>query len=113
MAAGADLCNSARAMMFALGCIQSLRCHNNTCPTGIATQKKNLESGLNVKDKAARVFNFHDQTVSSAIEITAAMGIDSMEKIKRKHIYQWSAENNRSMRLDEIYKVVEEGAYLN
>lgn len=113
MAAGADICNSARAMMFSLGCIQSLRCHNNTCPTGIATQKKNLVSGLDVKNKSERVFNFHNKTVDSAVEITAAMGIDNMEKIRRKHIYQWSAENNRSMRLDEIYPVVEDGAYLS
>ena len=34
---GADLCNSARAMMLALGCIQALECHENTCPTGVAT----------------------------------------------------------------------------
>ena len=39
---GADLCNSARGMMFALGCIQALECHNNTCPTGVATQDPTL-----------------------------------------------------------------------
>src|SRR5699024_321905 len=34
---GADYVNSARAMMMALGCIQSLRCAENTCPVGVAT----------------------------------------------------------------------------
>jgi glutamate synthase domain-containing protein 2 len=38
IAMGADMCNSARGMMFALGCIQALQCHANTCPTGVATQ---------------------------------------------------------------------------
>lgn len=38
LALGADACNSARGMMFALGCIQALKCHTNTCPTGITTQ---------------------------------------------------------------------------
>lgn len=38
LALGADLCNAARAMMFALGCIQALKCNTNKCPTGITTQ---------------------------------------------------------------------------
>ena len=37
IALGADTCNSARGMMFALGCIQALRCNTGKCPTGIAT----------------------------------------------------------------------------
>lgn len=35
--AGADFTCSARGFMFALGCIQSLRCNRSTCPTGITT----------------------------------------------------------------------------
>ena len=38
LAYGADLCNSARGMLFALGCIQALKCNTNKCPTGITTQ---------------------------------------------------------------------------
>ena len=38
MALGADWCNSARGFMFSLGCIQSLSCHTDRCPTGVATQ---------------------------------------------------------------------------
>ena len=37
-ALGADWCYSARGFMFALGCIQSLKCHTDRCPTGVATQ---------------------------------------------------------------------------
>ena len=40
MALGADWCNSARGFMFALGCIQSLSCHTDRCPTGVSTQDK-------------------------------------------------------------------------
>lgn len=112
LAAGADLCNSARAMMFALGCIQSLRCHNNSCPTGVATQNKHLEKGLNVDNKKDRVANFQKETVKSAVEMFAAMGLESIGAISRKHLYQWSGENNRSMKLDEIFPIVKEGAYL-
>lgn len=38
LALGADVCNSARGMMLALGCVQSLSCNTNECPTGVATQ---------------------------------------------------------------------------
>ena len=34
LALGADTCSAARAMLFALGCIQSLKCNTNKCPTG-------------------------------------------------------------------------------
>jgi glutamate synthase domain-containing protein 2 len=46
LALGADVCNSARAMLFALGCIQALKCNTNKCPTGITTQNKDLMSGI-------------------------------------------------------------------
>ena len=62
---GADLCNSARGMMLALGCIQSLECNKNTCPTGVATQDPDLYEGLVVADKTQRVANFHQATVHS------------------------------------------------
>lgn len=55
---GADLCNAARAMMFALGCIQALKCNTNKCPTGVATQDPELMKGLVVEDKATRVYQY-------------------------------------------------------
>lgn len=51
IALGADICNSARAMMMSIGCIQSKQCNANTCPTGVATQKKRLQYGLVVDEK--------------------------------------------------------------
>src|SRR3546814_209975 len=35
---GADFTMAARAMMFAVGCIQAQMCHTNRCPVGVATQ---------------------------------------------------------------------------
>jgi glutamate synthase domain-containing protein 2 len=55
LAAGADFVNSARGFMFALGCIQALRCHANTCPAGVTTHNPRLQRGLVVADKAERV----------------------------------------------------------
>src|SRR6187399_954988 len=59
MALGADWCNAARGFMFSLGCIQSLSCHTDHCPTGIATQDPSRWKGLDLEDKATRVHNFH------------------------------------------------------
>lgn len=74
IAIGADICNSARGFMFSLGCIQALRCNNNECPTGVATQKANLVNGLVVKDKADRVYLFHKNTVRAVQELLGACG---------------------------------------
>ena len=65
MALGADWCNSARGFMFALGCIQSLSCHTDTCPTGVATQDPARGRAIHVPDKIERVANFHRATLHS------------------------------------------------
>lgn len=113
IAAGADACVSARSMMFALGCIQALHCNNNSCPTGIATQKSSLVRGLDVKHKTERVYNYHKETVSTAREMVGALGLRSFNDLNRTHIYQWSGESNRSINLADIFPQVEAGSYLS
>ncbi|MFV5698041.1 FMN-binding glutamate synthase family protein [Flavobacterium sp. ZT3R17] len=81
IALGADMCNSARGFMFSLGCIQALRCNNNTCPTGVATQDKMLIKGLVVTDKSERVFHFHKNTLHAANELLAAAGKKSFADV--------------------------------
>jgi glutamate synthase domain-containing protein 2 len=85
---GADMCNSARAMMLALGCIQALECNTNTCPTGVATQNDDLMKGLVVGDKKERVKNFHSETVKSAVELMAAAGVSHPKHLHRSFIYR-------------------------
>lgn len=86
MALGADACNSARGMMFALGCIQALKCNSNHCPAGVATQDPKLVAGLVVDDKAARVASFHAKTVEAVLELCGAAGLDSPAMLRRHHI---------------------------
>jgi glutamate synthase domain-containing protein 2 len=86
LALGADSCNSARAMMMALGCIQALLCNTNKCPTGVATQDESLMMGLNVDDKKIRVANYHKNSIAAFIELMAASGVDSPSKLRREHI---------------------------
>jgi glutamate synthase domain-containing protein 2 len=63
---GADFVNSARGFMFALGCIQAMRCNSNTCPTGVTTHNERLQRGLDPIDKADRVYQYAKTSVSIA-----------------------------------------------
>ena len=72
---GADFTNSARSMMMAAGCIQSLRCHTNHCPTGVATQDPSRARALDVADKSARVYRYQQATVAQAMRMMASMGV--------------------------------------
>ncbi|MFX8961257.1 glutamate synthase-related protein, partial [Acinetobacter baumannii] len=75
MALGADWCNSARGFMFALGCIQSLSCHTDRCPTGVTTQDPTRSRALVVPDKTMRVYNYHRATLHALAELIAASGL--------------------------------------
>lgn len=86
LALGADACNSARGMMFALGCIQALRCNTNKCPTGVATTDPRLATGLVVPDKAERVKNFHAGTVKGFLELLSAVGLRHPDELRPNHV---------------------------
>jgi glutamate synthase domain-containing protein 2 len=82
VALGADMCNAARAMMFAIGCIQALRCNSNHCPTGVATQHPGLVNGLHVGDKSQRVARYHRETVHSFFDVLGAAGLQRPSDLK-------------------------------
>ncbi|EKE82913.1 FMN-binding glutamate synthase family protein [Idiomarina xiamenensis] len=111
IALGADLCNSARGMMFALGCVQSLTCNTNRCPTGVATQDPRLAKGLVVSDKSVRVKNFHEKTVKATNELLSSVGLHSVTEVKRKHIFR-RVTASTVLRFDEIYPVQAAGCFL-
>jgi glutamate synthase domain-containing protein 2 len=112
LAIGADLCASARGMMFALGCIQSLRCNANTCPTGIATQNPALIRGLDVTDKTTRVASFHRNTMKGFLELLGAMGLDNPAQLSPEHIFR-RVDDLRVRNLRELYEYLEPGQLLD
>ncbi len=85
---GADICNSARGMMIALGCIQALECHKNTCPTGVTSHNKRLMKGLVVEEKWKRVVNYHHETLNDFLDIFAASGCTELSQLNRSMIYK-------------------------
>jgi glutamate synthase domain-containing protein 2 len=86
LAMGADWCNAARGYMFALGCIQSLSCHTDRCPTGIATQDPSRWRKLDVADKSVRVAEFHDNTLHALRDLLCAAGLEHPEQLGPEHI---------------------------
>ena len=86
VALGADTANSARGMMFSLGCIQSRSCNTDHCPTGIATQNPSRNKALVVEDKGRRVANFHREIIHNLTELLALSGLDSLEELEPRHI---------------------------
>ncbi|MEO7989606.1 MAG: FMN-binding glutamate synthase family protein [Chryseolinea sp.] len=112
IALGADMCNSARAMMMALGCIQALECNKNTCPTGVATQDPYFMKGLVVEDKKVRVANYHKNTIESFVELIGASGLDNPEKLNRHQITR-RVFMNEVRTFEEIYPSVPVGSMLS
>lgn len=111
LALGADFCYSARAMMLALGCIQALVCNSNTCPTGVATQKKALTGGLVVADKRVRVATFHRETLKSLAEMLGAMGLSSVEQLRPWQILR-RVSVNETRHYGELYDFLDDGELL-
>jgi glutamate synthase domain-containing protein 2 len=86
MALGADWCNSARAFMFAVGCLQAQVCHTGRCPTGVTTQDPQRQKALVVADKSVRVANFHANTLKALAELLGAAGLTHPGDLRPHHI---------------------------
>ena len=112
LALGADWCNSARGFMFALGCIQSLSCHTDHCPTGVATQDKLRQKALVVPDKAERVRRFHDSTLVALADFIAAAGVSHPAEISRTQLMKRLGEGMVKS-FAEVYPELAPGALLN
>ncbi|MEQ9689361.1 MAG: FMN-binding glutamate synthase family protein [Bauldia litoralis] len=86
LCAGADFVVAARGFMFALGCIQSLKCNKNTCPTGITTHNTRLQRGLNPADKAVKVANYCKNMRKEVEVIAHSCGVPEPRRLRRFHV---------------------------
>ncbi|MBL4878148.1 MAG: FMN-binding glutamate synthase family protein [Hyphomonas sp.] len=111
LALGADWVNTARGFMFSLGCIQSLNCHNNTCPTGIATTDKTRQRGLVVEEKAIRVRNFQRNTVQALMEVVGATGCVHPSELTPRHVMHRVTEDI-AYTAERAYQLVQPGQLL-
>lgn len=75
-AMGVDCINVAREAMMSIGCIQAQICHTNRCPSGIATQSKWLQNGINIPLKSDRLAQYFKTFRKELLEITHAAGYE-------------------------------------
>jgi hypothetical protein len=104
--------NSARGMMFALGCIQSRSCHNNTCPTGVATQDPERYKHLDIDDKSQRVARYHASVIHNLMHLSAATGLRNPHDISSSQIMRRVSETEAKS-YQEIFPPLEKGCLLN
>ncbi|NNL00009.1 MAG: FMN-binding glutamate synthase family protein [Xanthomonadales bacterium] len=112
LALGADTVNAARAMMFALGCIQSRSCNTDKCPTGVATQDPARYRALDIGDKGRRVASYHKKMIDSLLELLAAAGLEKLEDLRPHHIHQ-RVGGAEVRHYDEMYPSLRAGCLLN
>lgn len=99
---GADFIASARGFMFALGCIQALRCHTDRCPTGITTHDPRFLKGLDPTRKSVRVYHYAKNMVHEVGVIAQSCGVDDPRNLTRRHA-RVVTENGLSVSLSELY----------
>ncbi len=102
IATGADFVTSARGFMFALGCIQSLKCNKNTCPTGITTHNPRLQKGLDPTDKSVRVSNYARQVIYEVQVISHSCGVTRPRLMNREHV-RVVQNNGQSTLMSNLY----------
>jgi hypothetical protein len=108
LALGADWCNAARGFMFALGCVQAQSCHTDHCPTGVATQNSWRQRAIVVSDKAARVHQFHHNTLAALADLVGAAGLTDPRDLQPFHILRRTSPSEVKS-LAEVYPFLEPG----
>jgi len=109
LAMGADFVNTARGFMFSLGCIQALRCHTNTCPTGVTTHNKRLQRALVVEEKYLRVANYCMNLNREIDMIAHSCGVRHARELRREHV-RIVQGNHQSIALNMLYPYPEQKA---
>jgi len=92
----------------ALGCIQAMQCHQNTCPTGITTHQKRLQRGLDPQDKAVRVWHYVENMRHDVGVIAHSCGVKHPRQLQRRHA-RVVIQDGSSAGLHMIYPETEVG----
>jgi len=92
MALGADGVALANSAIQAIGCIAARICNTNNCPTGVATQREDLRSRLDVDAGAERLARFFDSSVKLMQVMARACGHDSLAGFQATDLTAWKRD---------------------
>ncbi|WP_452220965.1 FMN-binding glutamate synthase family protein [Lacinutrix salivirga] len=101
---GVDVINVAREAMMSIGCIQAKVCHTNRCPSGVATQSKWLQRGIDVPLKSERAGQYFKTFRKEFLEITHAAGYEHPCQFKMSDIEVNVDDHNLSSELSLTYQ---------
>lgn len=102
-AMGADVINVAREAMMSIGCIQAQLCHTNRCPSGVATQNKWLQNGINIPLKSERLAQYFKTFRKELLEITHATGYEHPCQLKMTDVDINVDDSYLSKELDKTF----------
>jgi glutamate synthase domain-containing protein 2 len=102
-AMGADVINVAREAMMSIGCIQAQVCHTNTCPSGVATQSKWLQAGIDPTLKSERFYNYVKYFRKELLELTHASGYEHPCQYSLDDVESNTDDKSQTSTLEEIY----------
>jgi len=100
-AVGSDIVETARGVMLSLGCIQSLHCHTNECPTGITTNSKWRMHGIDIPEKSTRVHHYLEGFHEDMLHLTEILGHSDPRDITTQDIRIISHKNKFVRYFDE------------
>ncbi|WP_179346528.1 FMN-binding glutamate synthase family protein [Winogradskyella ursingii] len=103
-AMGADCINVAREAMMSIGCIQAQVCHTNRCPSGVATQSKWLQRGIDIPLKSERLGQYFKTFRKELVEITHAAGYEHPCQFTMDDIEVNVDDHNLSKELSNTYQ---------
>ena len=92
MALGADGVAISNSAMQAIGCVGARMCNTNNCPAGIATQKPELRSRLNIENSSIQLQNFFNASVELMQVMARACGHENLNQFNNNDLATWHRE---------------------
>lgn len=89
---GADGIAIANSAIQAVGCVAARICHTNNCPSGVATQKKELRARLDVDRSAKQLARFLHSSVALMQVMARACGHGSLSQFSAEDLVTWKRE---------------------
>ncbi len=102
-ALGADIINVAREAMMSIGCIQAQLCHTNRCPSGVATQNKWLQAGIDIPLKSDRFYHYAKYFRKELVELTHASGYEHPCEFKMTDVEVTTNDEHQMRTLDQTF----------
>jgi len=102
LALGCDQVSVGREVMMAVGCIQAQRCHTGRCPTGVATQSRWLQHGLDPARKSVQVANYLAALRFELVRLARACGHPHPSLVTASQL-EVLESNHRSVPLPDVF----------